>query len=79
MANKYKQIRLNEGLSVKELVRLIGVNKSTIWRWENGLHKPNEKNLQKLMGISLHRPSNGNLGGLIRKAVSYIRNKFKGG
>lgn len=31
-----KQIRKNRGLTQKDLADLVGVNLSTVWRWENG-------------------------------------------
>lgn len=31
-----KQIRADRGLTQKELADLVGVNLSTVWRWENG-------------------------------------------
>jgi DNA-binding transcriptional regulator YiaG len=31
-----KQIRADRGITQRELADMIGVNLSTVWRWENG-------------------------------------------
>lgn len=40
MENKYKKIRIDSGLSQAETAKLLGVSKSCISAWENGLRIP---------------------------------------
>ena len=46
-----KQIRADRGITQKELADLVGVNLSTVWRWENG-HSPRGTALRLLENLS---------------------------
>ena len=43
-----KQKRIELGLTQFDAARLCGVNINTFIRWENGVAKPNEYNMEKL-------------------------------
>ena len=38
---RFKELRIERKLSIVELGKLLGVNNSTISRWENGVMLPN--------------------------------------
>jgi len=40
--------RTARGLSHRDLARLIGVDESTVWKWEDGRHRPNGRLLSRL-------------------------------
>lgn len=35
-------------LSLDEMAKRLGVNRSTVWRWEQGLWKPQPRHMRKL-------------------------------
>ncbi len=43
--------RLNKGLSLRDLGKLVGVHRSTISYWEYGIKEPRDKNKIKLVAI----------------------------
>ncbi len=43
-----KSARVNIGLTQSELARKVGVNKKTIWSWENGITFPNPEQINLL-------------------------------
>lgn len=43
-----KEKRLALKLTQFDLARMCGVSPNTIMRWENGVTKPNEENMEKL-------------------------------
>lgn len=45
---RLKELRLQHGLTQKELVELLGVKRNTYSDWENGKCKPNYEKLEKL-------------------------------
>lgn len=45
------QVRINAGLSLSQLVKHIGCNKSTVSRWETGELNPDPERLWKLVAI----------------------------
>ena len=46
-----KKMRINRGLSQKQLAELIGVEQQHVSRWENGKHRPSIDVFQKLAKI----------------------------
>jgi DNA-binding transcriptional regulator YiaG len=51
-----KKIRADRGITQKELADLVGVNLSTVWRWENG-SPPRGTALRLLESISASAPA----------------------
>lgn len=45
---RLKELRLQHGLTQKELVELLGVKRNTYSDWENGKCKPNYEKLEKI-------------------------------
>lgn len=43
-----KEQRLSKGMTQFDVARVCGVNINTYIRWENGVTKPNEENMEKL-------------------------------
>lgn len=48
---RLKELRLQHGLTQKELVELLGVKRNTYSDWENGKCKPNYEKLEKLADL----------------------------
>ena len=49
MANKLKEVREAQGISVSELARISDVSRMTIWKLENGTpQSPTVRTLQKI-------------------------------
>lgn len=46
--NNLKRLRLEKGLSVKELAAIVGVASSAVSQWESGVKNPRKGNLEKL-------------------------------
>ena len=46
--NRLKEVRLNAGLSQKQVAKTIGVAAPTVSQWESGIANPTNKNLVKL-------------------------------
>ena len=55
-----KKMRINRGLSQKQLAELIGVEQQHVSRWENGKHRPSVDVLIKIAAVL-----NCNIGDLI--------------
>jgi DNA-binding transcriptional regulator YiaG len=43
LADRLKVYRQVKGLSQEKLAALLGVNESTLWKWESGKSKPNRE------------------------------------
>ena len=55
-SEKLKQIIKDKGVRVEGLADVLGINKSTIYRWINGEREPKIDNIMKLckaLGISI--------------------------
>lgn len=48
---RLKELRLQHGLTQKELVELLGVKRNTYSDWENGKCKPNYEKLEKIADL----------------------------
>jgi len=47
-----KEYREKHGLSLMQMARLIGVTKITVWNWEKGRYKPNQRAiLDRIRGL----------------------------
>lgn len=44
--------RVNAGLSMQELAKILNVSKNTIWNWENGITRPGFEYVKKISEIS---------------------------
>jgi transcriptional regulator with XRE-family HTH domain len=53
LAGRVKAYRLAHGLSQEGLAKLLGVNESTIFHWEQGHRTPSEKLTKMLLKIGL--------------------------
>ena len=55
-SGKLKQIIEDKGVRIEGLADILGINKSTIYRWTNGDREPKVDNIMKLckaLGISI--------------------------
>ena len=48
---RIKELRLNKGLKQEELATILGVERSTVTKWETGDSKPRADILPKLAGV----------------------------
>lgn len=51
MVLSLKALRVNQGLSQKELGKLMGITQTSISAWETGTAKPSSKNVYELAKI----------------------------
>ena len=51
LTGRMKRFRMENGISQENLGKLVGVNESTIFSWENGYHKPFARKLRLLENI----------------------------
>lgn len=47
----FRQARVNAGLSVREVMRAMGVSDSAVYMWETGVTRPRASILVKLAGL----------------------------
>ncbi len=43
-----KSARVNAGYTQREVAEILGVNRKTVWSWENGKGQPDAKYIDKL-------------------------------
>ncbi len=60
MSNKILIDELRGRYSIADLNRESGVARSTIWRWEQGIHKPNVRTLERIEGAARRLESRSN-------------------
>lgn len=48
---KLKDYRLQSGLKASKIAEMLGIARSTLWRYENQKCKPNDKKIEKLYEI----------------------------
>lgn len=46
-----RRLRRNEGLTMAELARKVGVSMHSVFRWENGMSSPNAKEILILANV----------------------------
>ena len=50
-SNGIKQFRLDVGMSQRKFAQAIGVPHSTVYRWENGISRPNANHLGAMFDL----------------------------
>lgn len=48
---KLRELREEKNLSQQELANLLGVSKQSIYKWENGINKPDTENIKQLSNL----------------------------
>lgn len=59
----FKQARINAGLSVRQVMKVLNVSDAAVYQWETGINLPSAKRLPeiaKLYGITVDELLKGN-------------------